>query len=88
MSADDFSEYREAQRIRRAERLPIRTAQILALRSYGYKIVELTPYQFRVNDAVDLYPIHNNYHVIRSGKRGSVRNLSEFVKKNFKPQSW
>ena len=76
-----WKEYRQEQQDRRHLRLPIRTKQILSLRNLGYKIAKKTPYQFRINDVIDVYPIHNRYHNIKTGKRGGYRDIIEFIKK-------
>lgn len=68
--------YREEQRERRAKRLPLRTAQIAGLALRGYRIEKLTPYQFRINGELDVYPIHNCFHILKSGKRVGIETLS------------
>lgn len=69
-----WREYRRAQQQRRAARLPIRTQEILKLRAKGFDVRELTEFQFRVDGALDLYPIHRRYHVLKTGKRGGYSN--------------
>lgn len=66
-------DYREAQQERRAKRLPIRTDEILELRSFGYTVRKFTDYQYRVNDLVDLYPIHHRVHWLKANKWGEYR---------------
>jgi hypothetical protein len=72
--ASEYGEFskedRDAQQNRRAERLPIRTAEIEELRNLGYRVEMLTPYQFRVNGFFDLYPIHHRWHNTITGSRG------------------
>jgi len=72
--SDLWREYRRAQQQRRAERLPKRTDEILALRGKGYDVRQLSDYQFRVDGALDFYPIHRRYHHITTGKRGDYKN--------------
>jgi hypothetical protein len=72
--------YKEKQRIRRRQRLPRRKAEIYSLRKLGFYIEEKTPFQFRINDCVDLYPVHNLYHDIKTGNRGSYRSATKFIK--------
>ncbi len=43
---------------------------ILRLRKFGRKVVQLTPYQFRIDDAIDLYPKNHRFHNLKTGKRG------------------
>lgn len=66
--------HREAQRARRAERLPKRTEEIEGLRRSGFTVEPLTPYQFRIDGALDFYPIHRRYHVLATGRRGTYRD--------------
>lgn len=79
---ESCKDYKEAQQKRRAERLPKRQNEIESLTELGYSVKKLTEYQYRINDTYDLYPIHNNFHHLKSGKRGSVKSLSEFIKKS------
>ena len=78
-------DYKEAQQKRRAIRLPIRTAEILALRQEGYKVEQKTDYHFRINDTIDLWPIHNRYHNIKTNRRGGAYSLAEFIRRTLKP---
>jgi hypothetical protein len=72
-SSDLWREYRRAQQQRRTDRLPKRTAEILALRGKGVNVVQLTPYQFRLDGVIDLYPIHRRFHHLKTGQRGHYR---------------
>lgn len=84
MDAEDFKKYREAQQERRAYRLPIRQREIEALAGDGFLVVKKTDYQYRINDTYDLYPIHNRWHHLKSGKRGGAKNLANFIRQNIK----
>lgn len=85
MDGEDFKQYREAQQERRKKRLPIRTQEILDLENNGYKIRKLSDYQYRINEQIDLYPIHRNFHHIRTQKRGNYTNALELIQKYIKP---
>ena len=76
----DWRAYREAQQARRATRLPIRTEAILALREEGFRVEPQTPYQFRINGRLDLYPVHNRWHDTKTNQRGGAKDLVVFVK--------
>lgn len=78
--AEDMKDYREAQQKRRAERLPDRQKEIESL-SPEYEVKKLTEYQFRINGTLDLYPIHRNFHNIKTNKRGTYKTVIEIVKK-------
>ena len=73
--------YRLEQKQRRAERLPKRTEEILSLRESGFEVKQLTPYQFRINGAVDVYPIHNRFHELKSQWRGGYQDLNHMLAK-------
>ncbi len=81
--ADDMKYYREEQQKRRAERLPIRQEEIEAL-APEYTVKKLTDYQFRINEVLDLYPIHKNWHNIKTKKRGQYKSVIEIVKQQIK----
>jgi len=81
---DNYRAMREAQKERRAERLPKRAAEILALADQGFSVECVTEYQYRINGRLDLYPTHNRYHDVLKNRRGGYRNATEFVKSFFK----
>ena len=78
-----WSEYRQAQKDRRAERLPIRQGQIEELKKEGFRVRKLTDFQFRINELLDVYPTHNRFHDLKRKRRGGFRNVSEFVRRFF-----
>lgn len=85
MDAEDFKSYREDQQKRRAERLPVRQQEIESLANDGYDVKKLTDYQYRINGVYDLYPIHNRWHHLKTGKRGGAKNLAQFIKQQLLP---
>ena len=77
---DGWKEYREEQRDRRNDRLPIRQEEIKSLSSLGYTVKEMdSGYCFRINNEYDLYPVHNRWHHLATGRRGGTANLKEFI---------
>lgn len=76
-------ELREAQQERRRKRLPIRTDAIRSLAAEGFRIEEKTPYQFRIEGVLDVYPIHNRYHDLKRNRRGGYRDVREFIHRFF-----
>jgi hypothetical protein len=73
----DWDYYRHAQQQRRAARLGSRVEAIGKLKRRGYEVQELTPYQFRINGLVDLYPIHNRWHNLQTGERGGGKGFGD-----------
>lgn len=69
-----WREHRRAQQQRRADRLPQRTEEILALRGKGFTVEQKTDYHFRVDGTLDLFPIHRRYHHLKTNTRGSYQN--------------
>lgn len=64
---------RDHLRGRRDAILPIRQAEILALRDHGYTVEQKTPYHFRINGTLDLFPVHLRFHFIPTNTRGRYR---------------
>lgn len=81
----DWYQYRSEQKERRAVRLPVRQQEIEALAKDGYTVEKKTEYQYRINGLIDLYPIHNRWHNIKTNKRGGAKNLAEYIKQKIKP---
>lgn len=77
--------YRFEQKKRREKRLPVRTEKILALKRQGYDVEQKTEYHFRVNGVLDLWPIHNRWHDLKTGERGGAKCLATFVKERMHP---
>jgi hypothetical protein len=81
----DWDYYRHSQQQRRVARLGSRVEAIGKLKRRGYEVQELTPYQFRINGLVDLYPIHNRWHNLHTGERGGAKDLAIWIKEHLKP---
>ena len=78
---DEYRDRREAQKMRRIKRLPLRQDEILSLRKEGFSVLDKNGgYQFRINGYIDLFPIHQRYHDLRNNKRGSYRNIDDIKK--------
>jgi hypothetical protein len=83
-----WREYKVDQRKRRAERLGPRVKQIMELKLDGYQVEQLTPYQYRINNEVDVYPVHNRYCLLRYRRWGNYRDVKELIKRIIKPKTW
>lgn len=77
--SEGWTEYRQAQKERRAARLPKRQATIERLASEGFKVDKKTEYHYRINGRLDIYPIHHRYHDIVTNKRGTFQAIHSFV---------
>jgi hypothetical protein len=80
----EWTQYKDEQKERRLERLPIRQDEIQSLSEVGYDVKKLTDYQYRINGVFDLYPIHNRWHNLKTNKRGGAKNLKQFIIKKLK----
>lgn len=76
--------YRLDQKWRREKRHPMRVEEIMKLRQIGFKVIALTRWQYRINDRLDVYPIHNRWHDIRTHRRGGYPAVTGFVQSFFK----
>lgn len=79
-----WKEERKAYKVRRDKRLSFRSAEINSLSMAGYLVEQKTEHQFRINNTLDLYPVNNRYHNIRTGQRGTYKNLRPFLASVFK----
>ncbi len=43
-----------------------------SLISKGIPVRKITPYQYRIEDWLDIYPSNKRYHIISSGARGRI----------------
>ena len=84
LTNEDWQQYRREQQLRREKRLPVRTDAILSLRRQGYIVEQKTDYHFRVNGRMDLWPIHNRWHDLKTQERGGAKDLAIFVKERFR----
>lgn len=64
-----FKQHNSLEKEKRRQRI---VQKILNLRKKGYRVVELTPYQFRINNQLDIYPVNGKYHNIKTGERGHI----------------
>lgn len=85
MGDETWGWYKHDQQQRRQKRLPVRTDAILSLKRQGYEVEQKTEYHFRINGCVDLWPIHNRWHDLRTNERGGTRDLAVFVKERIRP---
>jgi hypothetical protein len=86
ISMSDWDQYRKEQKERRETRLPVRQSEIESLSDLGYVVEKKTDFHYRINGTIDLWPIHNRWHNIKTGKRGGAKNLKEFIIKSLKQQ--
>lgn len=75
----DWTQYKSDQKQRRIDRLPVRQMEIESLSELGYTVEKKTEYQYRINGLIDLYPIHNRWHNIKTSKRGGAKSLKQFI---------
>ena len=89
MPSGDWARYKFEQKQRRQERLPVRIREILGCRKNGYEDKRMTTYHDRINGVIDLYPIHNRWHDVRTNERGGYRRVLELLKERLQeaPQS-
>jgi hypothetical protein len=74
--ADDFRALREHRKETNRSREQVFKDQVIPmLEGLGFTVRTLQDHHFRVNEALDLFPIHSRFHLLptaqhRKGKRG------------------
>lgn len=60
--------------------------KVLKLLKAKYKVKELTAYQWRINDRIDIYPTGEKWHDIKKNERGDffTTDLFEFLEERLK----
>lgn len=62
---------RHKRQDQRRARLGPRSEEISALERQGHSVRQLSPYQFRINERIDLFPTRQRYHDLKTQRRGS-----------------
>jgi len=70
---------RKKERLRRSREAG--QNEICELGKQGFSVEKLNDYQFRVNDAVDLYPTSRKFHILGTNERGRYDNLQTILDK-------
>ena len=54
-------------------------------RRMGFEVKEISPFQFRVNESIDIYPSNKKYHDLKKNERGDIRgkNFDTFLRGYF-----
>jgi predicted glycosyltransferase len=58
---------------------------ISELRNLGFEVVEVTRHQYRINDALDIFPANRMYHDRVGRKRGRIdkQDVRSFIRQYF-----
>lgn len=51
----------------------------------GFQVKELTPYQYRINEALDVFITNDRFHNIKTGERGDFTSIKKLCKELFVP---
>lgn len=73
--------YRIAQDGRREIRMREREAEVMQLKKKGYKVSKIASGQYRINNRVDVYPLHQEYKNLGSGRLCKYKNLKDVLDK-------
>lgn len=63
-----WGELRELKQAERQERWNHEAPAIMALREEGYSVLRFTPYHYRINDKVDVFPSTGRWHLVGTEK--------------------
>jgi len=64
-------------------RLDLASRHFEKLKEFNYDIDWVSNYQCRINGSLDIYPISRKYHDLVGQKRGSYKNLNNFIYEYF-----
>lgn len=58
---------------------------IKEFRDLGFEVKEISPFQFRFNESVDIYPSNKRYHDLIKNIRGDIRDktFGQFLREFF-----
>lgn len=85
-TAEDFQQYREQEQRRKQSARDQNVPYILRLRESGYSVREITPFQFRINNVLDIFPTSRKFHYLPSNQRGRINtSFEKFVKEKLNP---
>ena len=58
---------------------------IKEFRRMGFEVRELTPFQYRFNECIDIYPANKRFHDLKNNVRGDIRGkkFSNFLRSYF-----
>lgn len=51
----------------------------------GFDVREVSPFQYRFNDCIDIFPSNKRYHDLKKRERGDIRgkNFNQFLREYF-----
>lgn len=52
----------------------------------NHSVVEITPYQFRIDGAIDLYPTGKKWHNLQTGERGIYGDPAKICEEQIKKE--
>ena len=81
--AEYWKAIREQQQQDRAERREEGVAAIARLATLGFRVEAITPYQFRINGSLDVYPTNRRFHCLTDGERGTYQEVALLVIAHF-----
>lgn len=70
---------------KRAQNLKEGESKLEELVAFDYRVVQFSPYHFRVNERLDIWPPRKRWYDHRTHRKGEYTDLVKFVKE-FLPQ--
>lgn len=77
--AEDFRAMRDHQRAYKQSNRD-KFESVLKTLKEQYTVVELTPYQYRIDGILDIYPSNKKWHLIPTNERGRFRTVEDIAK--------
>lgn len=79
---DYYEVQRELARERRGNRRAVGTVEIYQL-GPAYRVERKSPYHFRINGVLDVWPTNRRFHCLRTQERGGYQSLDLLVRAHF-----
>ena len=75
---------KEMENMRNTRRFQFRQV-IREFEAMGFEVKEVSQYQYRFNDCIDIFPSNRRYHDLKTHKRGDIRdkNFNQFLREYF-----
>jgi len=82
---ENWRRHKEDMRIMRDRRRQRLKEAIRNFRGMGFEVVEISPYQYRFNNTLDIYPSNKRFHDLTKDTRGDIRdqNFDQFLRHFF-----
>lgn len=82
---NEWDEHKKAMNSMRDRRRFQFREVIREFKRMGFEVREISPFQFRFNEGIDIYPSNKRYHDLTKNVRGDIRGktFDQFLREHF-----